>query len=249
MRVLHRVVHGSPDSSDVDLMLLVDRLPTQQEQKEQELLHPNTDLNYAVVGEEGAVLDVLHGLPDEVHCQLRRTARGEEPPPQLSRSPPQRCVELKLVACVQKLLVCTRRIPKHRSEVVEALRRNDVAAGVRALRGIRFADCADSLRLDLRKVVAFQLAQTLALTQGLQLYTKGELCEFAPRIRPLLYREEASADLSALDELSEQLFSLPLKLQRHRDLLTVTLAANPPVTMQLQKNRVRLYYQRSPQSK
>ena len=48
---------------------------------------------------------------------------------------------------------------------------------------------------DIKKVLAFQMGQTLALLNGKELYTKAEIALEYPQVRATLYREEnASID-------------------------------------------------------
>jgi len=47
-------------------------------------------------------------------------------------------------------------------------------------------------KLDVYKVYAFQLGQSLGLHDGIELYTKNEISKQYPQLREYLYRENAS---------------------------------------------------------
>ena len=44
------------------------------------------------------------------------------------------------------------------------------------------------------KTLAFQFGQAIALYEGTELFTKSEIAEYLPSLRPYLYRETCQAD-------------------------------------------------------
>lgn len=61
---------------------------------------------------------------------------------------------------------------------------------LKTLGKIDFTKCCDELKTDDCKYIAFQLAITIALMRGKEIYTKQSAAEMFPDLKPFIYRDE-----------------------------------------------------------
>ncbi|MEM7037088.1 MAG: hypothetical protein AAF570_08935, partial [Bacteroidota bacterium] len=201
-------IFGSPDSTDYDLVFFLPELPPTIEARAQRCKDlqalfqnhlasenwPQKPLNANLAQIHNGVIIAVHkGTPDELNNACFTTyAHFTQPHPlQISRTIP-RDLPLKTARCLR--IVCSMLSrSQFRPQVKPALKGSiaDLHAAVSAL-DLSVPVDNRSKRLptpDLYKTIAFQLGQTLALYAGIECYTKGEIADFLPDLRPFLLRE------------------------------------------------------------
>jgi hypothetical protein len=89
-----------------------------------------------------------------------------------------------------------------RNAVVNALKSFDFEERRSVVKAIKFQDIAVHLTPEDAKYVAFHLAQSLALIEGKELFTKKSIVAEYPKIRPYIYLEQSSFQQDDLIELS-----------------------------------------------
>jgi hypothetical protein len=190
---------GSHNSVDTDMVYKVERIPDQQRSKEL-CLHPSENRNLVVI-KNGVVADCYKGLPDETNNAIFHTYHlHEQQAPNCVTQAVTRIVPLKVVRATRVVLSQLTRTD-HRAEVKEALHSMNLARRYEALSHIDFSKL--DLSPDALKTIAFQLAQTNALIDGHELYTKGAVQEYAPAVADLIARRAGS--LNALNTLRDEL--------------------------------------------
>lgn len=192
-----RYVHGSADSTDLDVMYVVDVLPTLPQAQAFYREHPGENCNFIVI-RDGIVSQCLKGHPDEVNNALLFTyPLHSQEHPLLVCHPVSRDVFLKDITMTRKFLSPLTRTHL-RPIIKEALRgswqhRLEVLASVAFSRtdltGVRSRE-----QQDLIKSMAFSLGQAAGLHDGSELYTKAAIAEHIPALEPYLYRRQAGLD-------------------------------------------------------
>lgn len=192
-----RYIHGSADSTDPDVIYVVDTLPALSQAQAFYREHPGENCNFIVV-REGTVFQCLKGHPDEVNNALLRTyPLHPQTHPLLIRQPVIRDVFLKDITMTRKILSPLTRTHL-RPVVKEALRgswqhRLEVLASVDLTRtdlsGVRSRE-----QQDLVKSMVFSLGQAVGLHDGAELYTKADIAGHIPALTPYLYRQPADLD-------------------------------------------------------
>jgi hypothetical protein len=179
---------GSPDSQDVDVLQIVECLPEPVECKR--LCSGTSENLNLVVLQEGVVADVYKGLPDETNNAIWATYHLHE---QAIANPIQhavrRVVPLKVVRATRIILSYLTRT-SYRATVKSALKSLNQYQRQVALQEINFGEL--ELSVDAWKSIAFQLAQTLALIDGHELYTKQELRDACPPLADMIDRRPSS---------------------------------------------------------
>lgn len=203
-----RYVHGSADSTDLDVMYVVETLPTLPEAQTFYRDHPGENINFIVI-RGGIVEQCLKGHPDEVNNALLHTYfLHQQQDPLHIRHSVERDVFLKDITATRKFLSPLTRTD-HRTAVKAALQgswqnRLDV------LRSIDFG-CVDfggvrgRTQQDLLKSMAFSLGQAAGLHDGVELYTKAEIAAHIPALEPYLYRR--TLDLGAMQQVLAAYFA------------------------------------------
>ena len=108
----------------------------------------------------------------------------------------ERVTILKVVRACRAILTYFTKHKKYRAQIKETLRSNDFGHYLKTLKDI--IDISDSSfyelvnNKDMIKSFAFQLGQTLALIKGDELYTKNEIAQEFPELRPMLMREPST---------------------------------------------------------
>lgn len=187
-----RYVHGSADSTDMDVVYVFEEMPSFQECQKFCTEDPRENRNIIVL-ENGVVKNCFKGNPDEVNNALLTTwfLHRQEYPLLIQRAVP-RDVFLKDIAVTRKVMSPLTQSPL-RSRMKEALHAR-WPERLAAMKELRFAEIDfDSVKKwkkeDLLKSMAFQLGQGLGLHQGRELYTKADIAECFPDLRPCLYRQ------------------------------------------------------------
>lgn len=208
---LARLVHGSQDSSDLDVLYVMDSKPSFLDC--QRFCADKEENRNIIVVRDGVVVECFKGLPDEVNNALLRTygLHAQTSPNPVLRAV-QRVVPLKLARGVRVILTRLTRT-SYRAPVKAALRTCDFDEQRRALSQIDFRLAA--LSVDALKSVAFQFGQLHGLIRGQEHYSKSEIAEAFPELEPILYRRAKGSE--SFDVLNS-----------HRDML---MEATRPVSV------------------
>lgn len=216
MNILGKYIHGSKDSVDVDTYYWVDELPsTIQECKTWCESRKGENANLLtvyteIVGEHySSVVDkVYKGVPDEVNNSLLRTY--DLHPNQESSLPPglhyvQRDEFIKYIRSVRVILSHLSR-SQYRTDIKSALSSGDWKFKLNTLLSIPLMDIDFSTLNhnmspeDIKKVIAFQIGQSIGLMSGYEYYTKSEIADAYPILRQFLYRNPES-NINELDAM------------------------------------------------
>lgn len=196
---------GSADSIDVDVLQVVDSLPSLEECKAL-CRDSKYNLNLVTV-KDGVIADCFKGLPDETNNALLRThslhRSGEGRSLPIDREV-LRIVPLKIVRGTRLILSMLTRT-SYRSPVKAALRSLDQSQRVATLQSIDFQSL--TLSVDQWKSIAFQLGQMIALIRGQELYTKAELGQAFPDLIPALQRHSSTCP-EAINSRRDELVDL-----------------------------------------
>jgi hypothetical protein len=197
-----RVQFGSEDSRDNDILYVLDQLPSADICKALCSHHSQENRNLAVL-HDGCIQETYKGLPGETNNAVFYTAglhlqNGENP----VQRPVIRNVPLKLVRAVRIILSLLTRTSL-RSQVKASLQSNSVAERHALLATIDFS--RHDLPAEALKAAAYQLAQTIALIDGHEYYTKSELIENCPDLADLIGRRSTSASTTVLNQYRDAL--------------------------------------------
>lgn len=184
-------IHGSKDSLDVDVHLVVDRPMTKVEGKALCDGSPFGNAN-AIYIEDGVVVWSYKGSPDETNNGLFRTycLHQQQFPLLVTRTVP-RVVGIKAVRTIRGMLGMFTR-SQLRPAIKAALHNPNIHEKIEVLRTFRPStlDVGDRDWHDSYKFLAFQLAQTISLFEdGEELFTKRECATKYPELRQFLDRD------------------------------------------------------------
>ena len=207
MKILARYIHGSEDSTDLDVLYIVDELPDKAECKRFCSADPSENRNVATVS-DGVITSVYKGTVDELNNALLRTYHLHSQTDELLVTRElERCVPLKLVRAVRILLSYMSRT-HYRSQVKPALR-GTWTDKLNMLDKIDLTTVdfnafhkGEHNRADILKTYAFQIGQVTGLLHNpqIEVYTKSEIVEkIDGQLKPYLYRED-NADLDFLND-------------------------------------------------
>ena len=196
-----RYIHGSADSTDLDVVYVFEEMPPFKECQLFCQGDPAENRNIIVV-RDGTVAQTFKGIRDEVNNALLATyPLHEQAYPLLIHRAVPRDVFLKDIAVTRKLMSPLTKTPL-RPRLKEALRgewsQRLAALGELRLAEIDFDRAGKQSGADLLKSMAFQLGQGIGLHRGVELYTKADVAGFLPQLRPYLYRQ--AADMAGLQE-------------------------------------------------
>ena len=206
MEIIARYIHGSEDSTDLDVIYVVDELPSLQECKT--FCSDKEENRNLITVENGIVTSVYKGTPDEVNNALLDTYKfHEQEYPLLVERKVERDVHIKAIRAVRGILSHLSR-SMFRPEIKNALR-GSWSVRIETLRLIH--DHFDEIDFDhlqnnmsgddVKKLIAFQIGQVLALTDFVELYTKSEIASYFTDLKPYLYRNSTDNE-----NLKEYLF-------------------------------------------
>jgi hypothetical protein len=197
-------VHGSKDSSDIDRLYMFPGNTLPPHKQCVEFIHASgtEDRNLFVIdtipGNSDTSTGYIHkchkGSADELNNGFFTTYHLHEqknPLPICGKI--NRCVVLKCCTTLLNLLVKIRRTSV-RDSVVKALQGYDFDLRRQCLSCVNFTALQGQLNPDDIKFCAFRLGQTIALMNGIELFTKKDISDHFPDLRPLLYREEQNLE-------------------------------------------------------
>ena len=151
------------------------------------------NINLAVL-RDGILTWVLKGIADETNNSVFRTYHFHEQrhPLEIQRLVP-RDVEKKILRATRAILSQLTK-SERRHNVKNALKANQLYLRLDALKPICFEQLnfkqSEKDLTEIVKLIAFQLGQTIALVKDhTELYTKTQVAEYDPRLRPYLMRE------------------------------------------------------------
>ena len=209
-------VFGSRSSVDLDVIVFVDEIPDKPHIVHRLETKFNTQIseftktdkqvncNLAII-EDGVIRKVFKGTPDEVNNSLLLTYDFHRQfYPNKIEKLVERDVEFKILRTMRVLLSLISRT-EYRTVVKLALQQ-DFHYKVKTLYSCNIRLQTDNSYLnknvsfsDFIKVYAFQIAQTLALLENIELYTKEDIIEMYPDLAPYINRD-TSANLDVLEE-------------------------------------------------
>lgn len=246
-----RVEHGSIDSVDLDCCYLIrgNEMPASKTLDAFCKEKRGEDVNVALVGDSGFIVDCMRGLPSETHNALLATVPLRGPmtllPTFFSSHTVPRNAHEKLLDTLQKLTIMVRRSGPYRDKAISCLKSNQVAEMVALVTQVDFSQT--SLDVDAIKQCAFIVAQTLELLSGTELYTKSALAEARPELRNMLFRDPNAdtAPLSAAVKL--MLESVGGTLKQHQSFVLFIPGSDGGCkhfmsVFAFEKNRVRLLF-------
>lgn len=189
---------GSKDSVDIDLLYAVPEIPSPIQAKQ--ICSGTAENRNLMVVNGGVIVDTYKGLPDETNNALFATydLHSQDVPNPVERTV-QRIVPLKVLRCSRMILSFVTHT-EHRVAAKDALKSNNLAKRHEVLAGIDFTQL--ELTTDRLKSIAFQLAQTNALIDGIELYSKAELQAHAPTLAPFIARRPGT--LGALNDARDE---------------------------------------------
>lgn len=202
MKLLAKYIHGSEDSTDTDVVYVVDEIPSLQEAKAFCSADKSENRNLITVDErKGVVMACYKGSIDEINNSLIDTYDlHEQTDPLLVKF--RRCRDIP-IKCMRSLRIILSHLSRSqfRTQIKEALHGcwNERLETLELL-----ADNLDKIDFDtlnkkmsgddIKKVIAFQIGQCSALLDDVEIYTKGGLAAYYPTLKPYLYRCSTSID-------------------------------------------------------
>lgn len=185
-----RYIHGSADSTDLDVMYIFDSIPTRADATRFCSDNSIENKNVAVV-KDGVVVWVYKGTVDEVNNALYYTIPLHENPPSIITELLPRDILLKTIRVMRGILShCSRTV--HRPKVKAALTSYSWKDRVSVLESLPLHQIEDFGKQDIVEVykfLAFQFGQVFGLLDGVELYTKASVAETYPQLKPYLYRQ------------------------------------------------------------
>ena len=196
MEIIAKYIHGSEDSTDVDTYYIVDAVPSFKESKKFCDSIKDENANILELDETGIICKCYKGTPDECNNSLYETYHlHKQEYPLLVKRKVERDFGLKYVRAIRILLShCSK--TQYRKEVKSALKSTSWDDKVRTLLNIDLSTIDyDHLEhnqngKDIKKVIAFQIGQTILLGCSIEVYTKSEISSFFPELKQFLYRED-----------------------------------------------------------
>lgn len=202
-----KYIHGSGDSTDNDVIYVVDELPSLQDCKRfcSNQDNPDENRNICVI-KNGEVVQCYKGTPDEVNNAVYLTYRlhKQEFPLLITHLVPRD----KAAKCMRAVRIILSHLSRsqYRSEVKHALVSN-FTTRLKTLEDINLETIDfdhlnnNMTREDILKTIAFQIGQTSLLMNGFEAYTKGEVAEYFG-LDEFLYRHKDS-DIHELENFKK----------------------------------------------
>lgn len=214
-------VFGSPSSVDCDVVVFVDALPTLEDGKTlatqlgpelaaQLSTDKKLNFNFAVL-HEGVIVATLKGLPDETNnAALATYGFHPQPHPLAIARPVPRDLDAKRQRAARIVLSLYSRTPQR--EAIKRALSGDFPAKCARLDALDLAEPVDfgknGAPENVAKSIAFQLGQAVALSEGVELYTKEALATHFPELAPALRREPLTpTGRQALEQLKRRFLS------------------------------------------
>jgi len=214
--IIARYIHGSEDSTDLDVVYITDILPEFQKCKSFCDKNPDGENRNLAVITDGAISSCYKGSPDELNNSLLETySLHEQTDELLVTHKVPRIKPVKYARAIRIILSHLSR-SKYRSEIKAALRgfwteRLNTLNSI-YLPSIDFSELKRTgSPADIKKIIAFQIAQVIGLLSDLEFYTKSKMSETYPVLKQFLYREEDS-DINQLDNYLKWMATLLFEL-------------------------------------
>jgi len=203
---------GSEDSLDVDVVFFIEEMPATLLEKLQlskkcsqslETFFPEKEINgNLAVFKNGNLVEVYKGTTDELNNALFTTYDHHKQAydNQVSHLL-QRDVDLKFLRSTRMILSFLSKT-SYRTIIKQALKAT-IIEKAKVLEVIDLNTFSATEKTDSKavlKAIAFQLGQSIALSEGQELYTKSEIGSYLPDLRKYLYREE-NVDLEPLQKV------------------------------------------------
>lgn len=221
MEIIAKYIHGSEDSTDVDVHYVVEEQPSFQEAKafcDADL----TENRNIITIKDGIVIGCYKGTVDEINNALLDTYNlHEQTSPLLVTRRVERNKPLKYMRAIRIMLSHLSR-SQYRQEVKAALRgtwkqRLDTLDNI-DLCTIDFSALNKNLKdVDILKVFAFQIGQCMLLRRDVEAYTKKTVADNLSALQPFLYRQ-TTTDITVLDHALHFLIQYI-----HKDYMTMDL--------------------------
>ena len=200
MEIIAKYIYGSADSIDEDSLYIVDQLPeTIAECKEFCLSNKgdNENPNLATI-ENGIINTCFKGTVDELNNAVYKTySLHEQNYPLIIEHTVDRDVHLKIIRAVRVIIShFTKSILRQKLKSALKSSWNDRLNALRCIAALKeneidFGTLNPNMGgCDVKKLVAFQIGQTLALINGDELYTKKEVSDYFPILGKFLQRKE-----------------------------------------------------------
>ncbi len=216
-------IFGSKSSKDIDVMVIVDDFDDnpyyelekckQFNSKLSIILNTTNEINsnLAVV-KDGIIIKVLKGTSDECNNSMFLTYdHHKQYFPNIITKLVKRDLELKMIRTARVLLSLISRT-NYRPIIKEALQHGFIER-VEALYKCDISNFNYDTIInknvtyeDFIKVYAFQIGQTLALIDNIELYTKEDIIDYYPELKPYILRD-ISSDLKNLEKAKIKLLN------------------------------------------
>lgn len=209
-----KYIHGSEDSTDLDVYYVFDSIPSDIKDCRAFCSADPLENRNIICIKDGIVTDTFIGTPDEINNGLIDTYYlHHQEYPLLITKRVERNVVLKQIRAVRGILSILSRT-NYRPQIKFALR-NNWSDRVAILKILDFTKIDyENLHKqndyhDMLKVIAFQIGQGLGLLEGKELYTKSTIAKEYPLLKPFLYRED-NLDFLSLNKML-QIYTYELK--------------------------------------
>lgn len=195
--IIAKYIHGSEDSTDIDVHYVFDVMPSFKECK---IFcdSDKTENRNIITIDNGIVTNCYKGTVDEINNALLRTYKlHEQSYPLLIEHNVKRDITLKYIRSVRIILSYLSHTI-YRRQIKLALKSNKWEDRLNTLSSIDLAEIDfDNLnkhnnKFDICKVFAFQIGQCFGLMNNIELYTKSEITFQYPLLENFLYRKEFS---------------------------------------------------------
>jgi hypothetical protein len=201
-------IFGSKSSLDTDVMVILDKIGSIQDNKMTTLRAVNylsqnydfdKDLNINLATIKNGVIDSVHkGTPDEVNNSLLVTYKNHKQYFKLDiKKKVKRDIQTKTIRCLRIMLSFLSKTGSR--NVIKKALLGDGFDKAELLKSIDISVITDLNKqsvsfLDYVKSMAFQMGQTLALNNGEELYSKESIAKKYPELKPYLDRDYESLD-------------------------------------------------------
>ncbi len=221
---------GSQNSQDIDVVFFVSKMPKSINDcavlvKELcEILAKKKKHSKKVNGnlailENGTLIEVFKGTVDELNNALFYTYNFHKQDYSLKIiTLIERDINLKFLRCARMILSFFTK-SKYRYEIKKALN-GDIDLKFEILKNRNLFELIEQNDVDLKKILAFQIGQAMALDNGIELYSKDEIGNHYITLKPYLNRELRTSmeDLNIhlsmfLDKLIVKKASMDIKIE------------------------------------
>lgn len=196
--IIAKYIHGSEDSTDIDVHYVFDKMPTFQECKEFCDSDKSENRNIITI-ENGIVTSCYKGTIDEINNALIETyPLHKQEYPLLVECKVERDKVLKYIRAVRIILSYLSHTI-YRKQIKSALK-GTWEERIKTLEEIDLTKIDfDSLakhnnKLDVLKIIAFQIGQCWGLIGDVEYYTKYSIAQDYPFLKRYLYRKETEVD-------------------------------------------------------